>query len=393
MSLFQARSDFDADRTSSIAAAVLLSISANVSFIIQPGLVGGFVDVLGLSEEAAGQLAAMEMFGVAIATIVLAVASLRVNWRTSLALFALIAVVGNYFSANADGMEQLSQARFVAGFGHGGLISLSFSAIGLTTRTDRNLGIYLTVLLSYGALGLLFMPYLLDSIGINGLFIAFGCAALLALFALPFMPSGPKKAEEIEVPSGPMRWRLLLPTLLGFLAYNISQGIAWAYLFLIGLSGGLEEQAVANAMFISQVFGVVGAILAVVISAKVFGRFGPITLGVLGGAAFIALLMPGVTFVTYLVAVCGFNLAWNKVLPFILAAIADFDVRGRVMSFALAIQMGGLAIGPYIASQVVGDGNFFAVELASVLFFIVGYMLLIVPIMAHQKILRAHHAS
>ncbi|MCJ9427957.1 MFS transporter [Kordiimonas marina] len=389
MSIFKNGGTYDPDRGSSIAAAVLLGLSANISFIIQPGLVGGFVDALHFTEGQAGELAAYEMFGIAASTVVLAFLSLKANWRISLALCAILAAVGDFLSAKMTGFHELGIARFIAGCGHGGLISLSFAAIGLTKRTDRNLGIYLTALLSYGALGLLLMPYLLDAIGLSGIFIAFSVASLMALFSLPYMPYAPKEEAAAEVEATRINFRLLIPTLLGFLAYNISQGIVWAYLFLIGTGAGLGDQTVANSLFISQIFGVIGAFLAVIISAKVVGRFAPITAGVLGGAAFIALLMPGPSYVTYLIAVCGFNLAWNKVLPFILAAIADFDVRGRVMTFALAIQMGGLAIGPYIASQIVGEGDYFSVELSSVIFFVIGYVLLIFPIMSHSRILKA----
>ncbi|WCL54726.1 MFS transporter [Gimibacter soli] len=393
MRLFQVKSGYSPDAPSSVTAAVLLGLAANISFIIQPGLVGGFVEILKFSEGQAGELAAYEMFGIAASTILLAVLSLRSNWRVCLALCALVGAGGDILSAFMTDFHSLGIARFIAGFGHGGLISLSFAAIGLTKRTDFNLGIYLTVLLSYGALGLLMIPYLLDTIGLSGLFIAFAVASALGLLAVPFIPVAPHETPPETEVHEPINFRLLVPTLVGFLAYNISQGIVWAYLFLIGIDAGLSDQTVANDLFLSQIFGVIGAFLAVIISSKAVGRFAPITLGVLGGAAFIAILMPGPGPLTYLVAVCGFNLAWNKVLPFILAAISDFDLRGRVMSFALAIQMTGLAIGPYIASQIVGDGNYFGVELSSVVFFIIGYALLIVPIMAHSRAEKAKAAA
>jgi hypothetical protein len=48
--------------------------------------------------------------------------------------------------------------RFAAGVGAGGLISLSFAAIGLTRKPDRNFGYLIMWVLTYGAFGLLAMP-------------------------------------------------------------------------------------------------------------------------------------------------------------------------------------------------------------------------------------------
>ena len=385
MKILKAGADYSPDARSSIVAAVLLGIVANISFIIQPGLVGGFVEGLGLGEQQAGELAAAEMFGIAIATVVLSLASLKVNWRASFLFFSLVAIAGNFVSAYMVEFTDLVLARLLSGLGHGGLISLSFSAIGLTSKTDRNIGIYLAVLLSYGAVGLLVMPSLMALVGLKGIFIGFAAVVLVGIGLVGYLPDQAKNEGDVPEAAEPLNIKLLLPALLGYLAYNISQGIVWAYLFLIGVSNGLGEQVVANALFVSQVFGVVGALIAIVVSARVVGRFAPLTIGILGGAVFIALLLLKVDYFIYLVAVCGFNLMWNKVLPFILAAISDFDLRGRVMPFALAIQMFGLAVGPYIASQIVGDGNYRAVELASIFFFVLGYILLIVPIMMRKK--------
>ena len=64
--------------------------------------------------------------------------------------------------------------------------------------------------------------------------------------------------------------------------YFLAQGVVWAYLFLIGLAGGLTEQQVANGLTISQFAGIVGA-LGAALSAGRYGRVGPLLLGILGG--------------------------------------------------------------------------------------------------------------
>ncbi len=50
--------------------------------------------------------------------------------------------------------------------------------------------------------------------------------------------------------------------LFAMLAYFMAQGVVWAYLFLIGVSGGLTDQAgSANGLMLSQFAGIAGALL------------------------------------------------------------------------------------------------------------------------------------
>jgi predicted MFS family arabinose efflux permease len=128
----------DVNSRASILSAVALGTLGVLSFIVQPALVQGFVTHLGLSEPQAVYLAGLEMLGVAIATMVLALPCNPFNWRGALALGLMLAVAGNVASAFLTGSPDLWIARLVAGLGHGAIISLSFTFVGLTARVDRN---------------------------------------------------------------------------------------------------------------------------------------------------------------------------------------------------------------------------------------------------------------
>ena len=349
--------DIDVNSKASVASAVMLGTLGVLSFIVQPALVQGFVTHLGLNEPQAVNLAGLEMLGVAIATVLLAIPRLVTDWRRALAVGLTLAITGNLASAAMAGSPYLWTARLAAGLGHGAIISLSFSFIGLTTRVERNVAIYLVSLLSYGAFGLWIMPPLLDGVGVSGLFVIFAILASLAV------------------------------ALAGVLAYNIAQGIAWAILFLIGIDAGLGEADVGYALFISQIFAIVGALLSVFFAER-FGRWGPIALGIFAGGACIALLLNRPEFNIFLLAVCGFNLLWNFVLPFILGAVGDFDTRGRMMGPAIAMQMIGLGGGPLLAAILISGGSYQTALLLCIGFFVASYILLTIPMLHHRKILQ-----
>ena len=64
----QNNNNLSVDSAATIISGVVLGTIGVLSFIVQPGLVQGFVTLLGMTEAEANQLAFMEMVGVAIAT-------------------------------------------------------------------------------------------------------------------------------------------------------------------------------------------------------------------------------------------------------------------------------------------------------------------------------------
>lgn len=381
------------DHPLAIASFVLLGTIGVLSFIVQPALVQGFVTQLRLTETQAVDLAGIEMSAVALMTILLAFAGNRLDWRKLTVAFLLVAAVGNFASAMTAGGGWFGAARFLTGLGEGGIISLSFSFVGLTRRTDRNLAYYLVLLLTYGAIGIWKAPMLFATIGLEGIFLAFAAASLLSILCAPFLP---RSSEDRHVEKSHAAPALAIPimvaALAGVLVYNLAQGIAWANLFLIGIAADLGEQKVADALFISQVVAVGGALAAIVLAERI-GRMSIFVVGILGGVACIGMLIgkPGST--TFLIAVCGFNFLWNMVQPFILGAVNEMDGKGLMMRAAIAVQMIGLGGGPILSGRLIGSGDFTLVEAVCIGCFLLSFVLLILPLRRrHVTVINPHGA-
>lgn len=375
-----ARKGSDPDHPLAIATFVLLGTIGVLSFIVQPALVQGFVSQLHLTEVQAVDLAGVEMAGVALITILLAFIGDRLDWRRLICVFLVIAAGGNLASAMSAGSDWFSFARFVTGLGEGGIISLSFSFVGLTRRTDRNLAFYLVALLTYGALGVWLAPTLFVTIGLEGIFLAFSIVSVASLATLPFLPRSVADRHPQAGRHGPSPSNLIrLAALAGVLVYNLAQGIAWADLFLIGIAAGLREQSVADALFASQVLAVGGALTAIVLAERV-RRTPVIAVGILGGAVCIWMLIGEPTLPVFLFAVCGFNVLWNMVMPFMLGAVNEMDSKGMMMRTAIAVQMIGLGGGPILSGRLIGNGDFTAAEWVCIGCFLLSFVLLIAAI-------------
>jgi len=371
------RSTFiDVNTPKSIVAVIVLAVIGPCMFILQPAYVQGLVEYMGFSEERAGFIASVEMFGLAATAIAVNFFLSKINWRVMSVAFLAISTLGNVLSIGVTDESTLMILRFITGLGSGGLISISFTMMGLTDRADRNLGYIVAAVLTYGALGLLVMPTVFHSVGMNGLlafFAAFCAFGFLFVASLPCsdQAAGHDVSSSLEHP-----WSRKLIALCGVLAYNLGIGIVWVYIFLVGIEAGISEQAVANGLTISQFLGIAGAMMAVVFELR-FGRVFPLLLGILRGAAGIALILGTPTVLLYTAGVCLFNFLWNLTVPYMLAALADYDASGKLVTMGVALQMLGFAVGPALAASLLGADGYDSINVIAIALFVAAAVLFI----------------
>ena len=282
--------------------------------------------------------------------------------------------------------------RFAAGVGAGGLISLSFAAIGLTRKPDRNFGYLIMWVLTYGAFGLLAMPTAFRLAGLTGVLWFFALFPLVTLPWLKYFPASGENVVQVERDAVDLPAPARGLALAAMFAYFLAQGVVWAYLFLIGIAGGLTEQQVANGLTVSQFAGIAGA-LGAALTAGRYGRALPLSIGILGGAATLYFLVGQFGAAIYLIAVSIYNLAWNFTHPYLLGAMASFDRRGRVVVYAVAMQMLGLAAGPSLAASVIREGIYVNVNLLGGALFLVSAALILPPVLAQSRRIRAPQAA
>ena len=375
--------DIDAPR--SLLSAFLVGVIAPEVFIVQPGFVQGMVEQLGFSEQDAGYVASAEMLGLAATTILMTFVAHRFNWRRVIFYSVIVMFAANALCTVKQDLGSFTVLRFVAGLGAGSLVSLGFAAVGLSRNPDRNFGLLIMWVLVYGAIGLLLMPSAYAATGMNGVLWFFAFFPLLAIPVLRHFPLTGENVSQVEADALNLRKPLRITALMAMLSYFLAQGVVWAYLFLIGLAGGLDEQQVANGLMLSQFAGILGALAAATAGSR-FGRAKPLLLGIVGGALCLYFIVGEFSFLVFAVTVCVYNFFWNLVHPYLLAAMASFDRRGRVVVHAVAMQMIGLAIGPGLAASVISGGDFVTVNWLGAMLFLLSAALILPPVVQHARL-------
>ncbi len=380
------RREVDVNSTVSIASIIYLAVVGPCVFIIQPGFVQGLVDTLGLSPEEAGYIASAEMWGLAATTIALNFFAHKYDWRKLTFGFLLVAVIGNLASIGQTDLLTLGIMRTLTGLGLGGMISLPFAMMGLTKNPDRNFGFIVVWVLIYGAVGLYLIPWALETIGMNGIYVFLAVFCALGFATIRYLPRRAVDHLEEEQITDHHSTIVKLSTLAGILVFNTAIGLVWAYFFLVGVDGGMSEQSVANVLTISQFLGVAGAFLAAMLAARI-GRSLPLSIAVLGCSAGVAWLLNDITYMVYAVAIYLFNFMWNVAQPYLLAVMSSFADGGKMIVRGVALQMIGYAIGPYVGANLLGaegpDSYATVNLLGAVLFF--GSWLLLLPALIIKK--------
>jgi predicted MFS family arabinose efflux permease len=367
-----------------LVAAILVGVIGPEVFIVQPGFVQGLVQNLHFDDQGAGYAASIEVWGITATTLVMTFLSHRFNWRKVITGSLLLVAVANAACIGVHSKELFVALRFVAGAGAGSLISLSFTTVGLTENPDRNFGYLIMWVLLYGAIVLYLMPAAYALSGMTGVLLFFAVFPLVALPFVKMLPTGGAAAATVEADAVNLSSSLKSLALLAMFTYFVAQGVAWAYLFLIGTAGGLTEQQVATGLTLSQVAGVAGALLPALVGNR-HGRWRPLTIGIVGGAVCLLFLIGRFQYLPFVLLVCLYNFFWNMTHPYLLGSMASFDRRGRVVVLAIAAQMLGLAVGPALGASVIAPGQYASVNYIAIAMFAFSWVCILPPVLIQQQ--------
>jgi predicted MFS family arabinose efflux permease len=383
--LGHAEDKVDSDSFRYLFSTMFLAITGGQVVVVQPGYVQGLVEFAGFSDKQAGYITSAEMFGFLFTTLLLIYIAPRMNWRKLFVTFLFIVCIGNFASIGVQQFEPLAFLRFVVGAGAGGLVSLGFTAVGLSSKPDRNFGLTIVMALSYAAIVLLAMPTIYAAVGMKGIFILFGSFAAAGLFFVRQAPVSGEKQAPVESEVASISWRLKNMALAAIFFYFVAQGAVWSYLFLIGTAGGSSQQEVATGLSFAQFAGVAGGLTAAILGARI-GRAIPLSIGILAGIAPLMFLFGTIGAFAYAIAVCVYNYAWNLAHPFLLGAMASFDRSGRLLIYTVASWKLGLAIGPALAAAIISEGDYSKVNWLGTAAFTVSLLLIMPAVFAQSRL-------
>lgn len=357
---------------SSFIAAIFYSILATAGlFYVNLGgaFLSAFVDGLGVERDTAGFIVSANKYGAAFGALIATFIVKNVEWRKAVRLLFIGLIVFDLISTQITNPNILILVRFIHGTIGGLSVGIGLSIIARTYNPDKIFGMLLAVQYSFGSIGILAVPRLVDAYGQGALFATLICFTLMTLIILPFIPDIDSNNETSTTKSNfyqiPLSGLLVLSLCCLFLFQAANMGVA-DYAFELGKDIGLDKNEISNLLTIANFISILGGVLVYIIGIK-FGRTIPLCFGICTAAVFTYLLHYSDNVNNYFIANTMTGIAWGFTIPYLLGLCATFDKFGQMAALAGFISKLGLASGPLIGALfIMTQGFSFIINLATI---------------------------
>jgi predicted MFS family arabinose efflux permease len=346
----------DPNSSSALAIACFVMAVGGLEFSIMPLYLGGMATHLLFTEQQVGFIGSAYLVGFTLTCFSAIFWSHRVNWRTGVIFAALIATGSYLIAAATRNYQWILVLTFLVGCARGIFYAISVCSLGDTENTERAFALGSLSTMVLAGLGMLALPYVMQSLLICGLFVPLIGVSVLSVAMVRWLPiRAIKQAETVESTASGSTLHVFV-ALGGLLAFWIGMCGIWSFLERIGNANGLSPQAIGTVLAVSYAGVILAAIIVAWLGDRI-GRAAPIFTGMLTMLVGIFCMDRPLTFATYMTASIIFQVGWIICYPFTMAVISRADTSGRYVPLIAAAQGLGASLGAGIGGTLIGTSE------------------------------------
>ena len=349
-----------------VLAGAILYCTGGVVFFVIPALLDNVARMYRVSPADLGMLPALELWGIALASLTGPLWINRFSWRLVARVSALISLVGQLASLLATHFDALLIVRFITGaLGEGPLLALSYSLLGQTRNVERSFSLAYGASIVLSMVSLYASPQLDRALGTISVLVVLAVLSAAAFFASFLIPAGasesadqPQQRSRTEPGAQPKAWRALgALALLVQAVWFASAGGFWAFTEQLAANNAVPATEIAAAIAIGTGAALLGALAALGLNGRL-GRTWP-TAGctlIMSATVFAFMASHGFTKITLELSI--FNICWACGTIYLSAATCAIDESGKVAVLVPAFQVIGDACGTFVLGHVIGHLGF-----------------------------------
>lgn len=352
---------------------------ASVMLSVIPILVNLVAERYDLDESEKGLFSSTEFLAMGLASLLSPLWIRRWPLRT-LGMLLSVALATLYWACVlAASYDTLVILRFGAGFVSGALMSSAAEMIGRSDRPDNNFGWVLVVSVAIAFAMSALTP---RAVLAFGSFAAYLPVAILVTMLVPLAVRLPRRpvagrSETLSRFAPRDSWGRVALAALWFEAAAAS--VLVTYLGSIGLSGGLTQVDIGDAIAAASIVGFGGSLIPALFGVR-FGRSRTIIMLMLLFALAFVLLPVGVGKTQFSMGVTVFWVAAAAIVPYYMSTIAMLDPRSILVPILPGVKMIGFTAGPFVASFFVTEKGLNSVHVIGLICLIVSTMLILLAI-------------
>ncbi len=340
-------------RTSSIGLVIAYGLYALFVIMLTPSLVSSMVSELDFSLQQTAEVISASMVGAIFGTILVLWRATRIRFRSYFLAALVVLTVADLLTAFQIDALSITLTFLLRGFASGIVGATALIFFARDARKEGIFGALLGLQLILSALGVYFMPTLIQEIGWLGLFVATSLTGLVLCLTVSHVhhpDGGPTEVDEVDSTIR-LNWLSVgvVLVLCSYLLHFVANSGIWTFLEQIGRAKQLDAQSVADALALSMIVGGVLAVIPGVLGTR-FGR----SLPLLGSICFIMLsalvLAVSTTTYTFAIAAIIFNSALSVGVPYYQGLLAELDPSGRALTVGGLVLFAGFVLGPLLGA-------------------------------------------
>ena len=364
------------DSGQTVAAGIALCVVGASGFLLLPLFIGAAAEDLQLVESRLGILAGVMMAAAAISSLLAIFLVRKFDWiRLSTGTVAVM-LIGNISALLLqDNFILFLGAVVLIGLGGSATYSLALTILSDNSKPDRIFGYSIATQVSFQVLGLLLLPSLIESGGLDAMLIFLIVMDLIGLAVVKLLPhSG--KAQVINKPFAVFVQSKVLYALAGCFFFFFNVGCFWAFIERMGNAAGYAPQIIGNSLAVGVAVGIAGS-LAASSQGDRHGRLQPLLIATVGTVITAVLLTLSSHLAVYILAVGIYNFAWNYSLAYQYAVVSAVDGSGRGIAVVPAFHALGGGVGPALAGLVISANDFSALNILVALSVMISFLFFI----------------
>lgn len=340
----------------SLWAAIYVGVAAATLPAILPVMVGILTDQLGFGLIRAGYVASANLGGVALGSVLGAVATRRWSWAAVIVFGAATMIGANALTMAGSTFLYVAALRFLSGVGEGLVAGICYAAMGQSAQAARALAFYVAGQGIVGAVGMGFIPLVIAHTGWQMLFVLISLLALPVFFlarTIGSLDHRPHVINPVKITS--VSW-------LGYGAVGclvtlfVGLSSIWAFLERLGHAKGIDMFHLSLSLSASAIANTVGSLAVGVVAP----RIGELR-GMVVAFALFALSLAGSLlwneWQAYIATAVVFMFSWSLYFPLQFGLLARLDQDGTLAAIMPAVTGLGLTIGPAVGGMALAKGG------------------------------------
>lgn len=292
---------------------------------------------------------------IAISSLYVSFSLPRLNLKTILAITVSLMIAGNIMSVVADSLPVMVFGRGLTGLGEGGTLACAYALGARTLNPDRTFSMIMFFATLFSLFFLITIPYVVESIGVSGIFIVMltiAACLLPLILGIDTDISAPSNiGAELTIRDFAALKGKGLALFSGLVLISMGSESSWIFIERIGQNLDLDLRDISHYAIIALAIGCLGPAIMFLLGNRL-GRTMPTIIAIVVMAIAILIQTHPENAFQYVGSLSVTSLIILFLFPFVRATMSQLDPSGQLAASSAAAFYLGSSLGPALSGQV-----------------------------------------